>query len=63
MGVVYSNIYHYYTYIYHKRKKSTIHLVGGFNPFENYFFKMGIFPKVRGEKQTYLKPPPSRVGK
>ena len=30
------------------------HLVGGFNPFEKIWVKMGIFPNFRGENQTYL---------
>ena len=35
-------------------------LVGGFNPFEKYYLKMGIFPNFRGEHKTYWKPPPRK---
>ena len=42
------------------RERPRIPLVGGWtNPFEKYDRQNGfIFPKVRGEKKKYLKPPP-----
>ena len=33
-------------------------LVGGFNPSEKIWVKMGLFPNFRGENEKKIKPPP-----